>query len=83
MNTPEWLTKREGSLRQGVNGSTWMVTLSGHPYYRLFATPAGGQITCAITQANNGKRLDGGKKYPSEDAAIQGGLEELRDTLGW
>ena len=45
--------------------------------------PAKGQYTCAILQTNNGKRLDEGKVYPSNDAALAGGLDELRARLGW
>ncbi len=83
MNSPEWLTKRDGSLKPGLNAQTWLLTLGGHPLYRLFATTAQGQFTCVVTQSNNGKRLDGAKLYATNDAALIGGLEELRETLGW
>lgn len=83
MNVPDWLARRNGSLKPGLNTQTWMVTLDGHPHYRLFATPAGGQFTCAVYQTNNGRRLDGGKKYASVEAALVGGLDELRERLGW
>ncbi|MCE9531757.1 MAG: hypothetical protein K8T89_11640 [Planctomycetes bacterium] len=83
MNPPEWLTKREGSLHTGLNPQTWLVTFNGHQLYRLFATTAKGQFTCAVTQTNNGKRLDAGKNYPSIEGALTGGLEELRERLGW
>ena len=81
--TPDWLRSREGEVRPGLNLATWLLTLNGHPLYRLFATTAKGQFTCAITQTNNGQRLDGGKSYPTSDAALAGGLEELRMQLGW
>jgi hypothetical protein len=83
MNSPEWLTVRNGFIKPGIDPQTWMVTLDGHPQYRLFATPAGGVFTCAIFQSNNGKRLDGGKTYPTVEAALAGGLDELRERLGW
>jgi hypothetical protein len=83
MNAPAWLTQREGDLKPGVKADTWAVTLSGHPLYVLFVTTAKGQFTCVITLTNNGQRLDGGKTYPSLDAAFAGGLEELREKLGW
>ncbi len=83
MNTPAWLAARDGAFRPGVMAQTWIVILAGEPMYRLFATTACGQFTCAITQTNNGHRLDGGKTYPSIDAALAGGLEELREKLGW
>jgi hypothetical protein len=83
MNVPEWLARRGGALSPGLNEQTWMVTLDGHPQYRLFATPASGVLTCAIHQTNNGQRLDAGKNYPTVEAALAGGLDELRERLGW
>ena len=83
MNAPEWLTRRDGSVRPYLNDATWLVLLSGHPQYRLFGTPAEGGYTCAITQTNNGHRLDGGKKYATIGTALEGGLEELKERLGW
>jgi hypothetical protein len=83
MIAPDWLAKREGALKPGIAPQTWMVTLRGHPLYKLFATPAQGKFTCAVTLTNNGQRLDAGKTYPSLDAAVAGGLEELREKLGW
>jgi hypothetical protein len=83
MIAPEWLTRREGALKPGPNAETWIVTMNGHPAYRLSVTPANGQSTCVITQTNNGKRQDGGKLYAGMDVALAGGLEELRDKLGW
>jgi hypothetical protein len=59
------------------------VTLDGTPQYRLDALPAKGRFTCAVVQTNNGKRLDGGKDYATREAALAGGLEELRERLGW
>jgi hypothetical protein len=83
MTTPDWLELREGDLRPGPNDSTFLVMVGGAPLYRLTATPAGGQFTCAVAQTNNGKRLDAGVKYPTKDAALRGGLVELRGKLGW
>jgi hypothetical protein len=83
MTNPEWLSKRDGSLRAGLNASTVLVLLGGHPQYKIVAGPASGKYTCAVTQTNNAKRLDGGANYPTLDAAITGGLEELRMKLGW
>lgn len=83
MNAPEWLTTRSGALAKGLNDATWLVTLNGHPQYKLVATPAKGKFTCAISQTNNGKRLDGGTEYASREGALTGGLEELRAKLGW
>jgi len=74
---------RAGGLHPGLDESTWMVTLNGQPLYRLFAAPAKGRFSCSVTQTNNGKRLDGGKDYASVEAALEGGLVELRATLGW
>ncbi len=83
MNPPDWLKLRTGALQPGLNAQTLLVTLSGHPLYRLFATTAKGLFTCVVTQTNNGHRLDEGKCYPCIEAALGGGLEELREKLGW
>jgi hypothetical protein len=81
--TPEWLTLRGGELRRGVIAETWLVLLDGSPNYRLFVTPAMGKFTCVVVQTNNGKRLDKGREYPTVNEALTGGLEELREVLGW
>jgi hypothetical protein len=80
---PDWLTLRSGSLKPGIRDHILLVMVGDQPQYRLEARPAAGQYTCAVTQANNGKRLDAGAKYPTRDAALAGGLDELRAALGW
>ncbi len=81
--SPNWLTQRNGGIREGLNQQTVLVTLNGHPMYRLYVTTASGKHTCVVTQTNNGKRLDANKIYDSPGAALNGGLEELRQALGW
>jgi hypothetical protein len=83
MTTPDWLAARGGALAKGLSDRTWNVTIAGEPLYRLDILPAKGQFTCAIVQTNNSRRLDGGKIDPTPDAALAGGLEELRTFLGW
>ena len=83
MTAPDWLTTRGGEMSPGLNERTWLITLSGHPMYRLVAGPAKGKFTCTVTQTNNGKRLDAGAEYPNLPGALSGGLEELRTKLGW
>jgi hypothetical protein len=83
MTVPDWLKIRDGGLVKGLNDRTWLVGTGGAPNYRIEVLPAKGQFTCAILQTNNGKRLDEGKVYPTSDAALAGGLEELRGKLGW
>jgi hypothetical protein len=80
--TPDWLTKRGGELRQGPTGD-WLVLLNGGMAYRLVLAPANGQFTCAVMQTVSGKRLDKATTFPTADAALAGGLAELRDALGW
>ena len=80
---PDWLATRSGDLRPGVDSDIWLVLLDGSPQYKLIVAPAKGQFTCAIVQANNGRRLDKGTIYPSTEAAMHGGLAALRDILGW
>jgi hypothetical protein len=83
MTVPDWLQTRDGGIRRGLNDATWLVLLNETPHYKLVAAPASGQFTCVVTQTNNGKRLDNGIKYASSDAALRGGLQELKTRLGW
>ena len=50
---------------------------------KLIPSPADGRFACVIAQMDNGKRIDKGAKYSSNDDALRGGLEELRAFLGW
>jgi len=83
MTAPDWLTSRNGGLAKGINERTLLVTVDGEPMWRLDALPSKGQFTCAVLQTNSGRRLDAGKQYPTREAALAGGLEELRAKLGW
>jgi hypothetical protein len=84
MTTPDWLAAHNCSLRPGLKVTVRLVMLGPEPQYRLTALPAGkDQFTCAVTQTVNGRRLDKGALYPTDEAALQGGLEELRQALGW
>lgn len=83
MTPPDWLKQRNGDLRPGTTPTVRLVTLDGHPHYRLAVMTAKGKFTCAVTQMNNGRRLDGGAVYESSDKALDGGLAELGEKLGW
>ncbi len=81
---PDWLKVRDGSLTPGIRPEITFVLISGQPMYRLEVRPAAGKFTCAVTNTVNGKRLDDPKKvYPTAAEALAGGLEQLRDRLGW
>ncbi len=83
MTAPDWLTARNAGLAKGLKDGTLIVMLNCQPQWRLDAVPAKGKFTCVVLQTNNGKRLDAGKEYPTQEAAWAGGLEELRAKLGW
>jgi hypothetical protein len=83
VTTPDWLTQRSVHLQESKNGRSWLVHLGKEPQYLLMAVPVKGQFGCRITQTINGRRLDSGKTFPTVEAALQGGLEELRQALGW
>ncbi|HEV3446836.1 MAG TPA: hypothetical protein VG099_19515 [Gemmataceae bacterium] len=80
---PEWLSKRDGDVRPGTFGNAWLVLLAGEPQYRLVPVPADGKYSCQVIQTVNGKRLDKGGVFASPDEACRGGLEDLRQALGW
>jgi hypothetical protein len=83
MQTPEWLTKRDGSLKLGSDRKTWYVMLGNDAEYALEPVPAENKFACAVRQTVNGQRLSGAAVYPTLDDALKGGLEELRKYLGW
>jgi hypothetical protein len=84
MTVPDWLQSRGGSLKPGVRPETTFVMLEGHPLYKLEVRPAGGKFACAVSQTNNGKRYDDPKAmYADAPAALAGGLDQLRNALGW
>ncbi|HTU94156.1 MAG TPA: hypothetical protein VMF69_29020 [Gemmataceae bacterium] len=83
VTTPDWLTQRGVHVQASKNGLSWLIYLDKEPQYLLMAVPVKGQFGCRITQTINGRRLDGGATYPSIEAALQGGLDELRQALGW
>jgi hypothetical protein len=83
ISTPDWLSTRGARLGPAVNGNSFLVLFNGDPQYQLVVAPAKGKFTCAITQTNNGRRLDKGLVYPGADDALRGGLAELRELLGW
>lgn len=81
---PEWLTKRDGGFTPGIRADVLFVTVSKKPHYRLEARPAKGQFACSVTQTENGKLIDDASAvYPTADAAFAGGLERLKQRLGW
>jgi hypothetical protein len=80
---PDWLAKRDGTLKPGIARNMFFVVLSGAPQYKVEARPAAGAFICSVQQTNNGKRLDDGTAYPTAEAAITGGLEQLKAKLGW
>jgi hypothetical protein len=81
--TPDWLSQRGVRLLPSKDGQSWLVYLGEEPQYLLLAVPVKGQFGCRITQTINGRRLDTGATYASVEAALQGGLEDLRKVLGW
>ena len=81
--TPDWLTRRGVHLQESKGDRSWLIYLGQEPQYLLLPVPVKGQYGCRITQTINGRRLDGGATYTSVEAALQGGLEELRKALGW
>jgi hypothetical protein len=80
---PNWLAIHGGRLARGANGSKCLVFLQDEPLYRLDTHPAEGRFACEIVHANSGRHIGSSKAFPSETEALQGGLERLREILGW
>lgn len=84
MTAPDWLTRHGGSLRPGVDGRSYFVYFAEKPQYEVTPVPAAaGKHGCEVRQTVNGRRMDGTGTYASAESAIEGGLEELRKSLGW
>jgi hypothetical protein len=83
VTAPDWLTKHGGSLRPGVDGSSWLVYFAQQPQYQLTPVPVTGKHGCDIRQTINGRLLDSKGTYATADEALRSGLEDLRKALGW
>lgn len=83
LTTPSWLAQRGGELRLSKDGHAASVYFAGQLQYLLVPIPAKGRFACRVTESINGRRLDGEQTYPSAEQALQGGLEQLRQALGW
>ena len=83
LTAPEWLTRRDGTLRQCPDGQSWAVILDDHPQYFLRAIPVAGKFGSQVEETINGKRLESKTIYATENEALRGGLEDLRKVLGW
>jgi hypothetical protein len=80
---PDWLKLHTGDLTPGVNGETVFVRIGGQPQYRLDARPAGGKHVCNVIQTVNGRLIGESPKCDTAAAALNSGLETLRNNLGW
>jgi hypothetical protein len=80
---PDWLRTRNGDLKASKDGHSWSVYFAGQPQYLLEPLPAKGKFACRVTQTINGKRLDQGGIWASRQEALQGGLSDLQQALGW
>jgi hypothetical protein len=87
--TPEWLSRHGGELTPRTGFATWdsgptfAVLFDGGPQYLLAVVPVAGKFGCRITQTINGKLLGSGASHATAEQALQAGLEELRQALGW
>ena len=83
VTTPDWLKLHGGELHLGKDGRSASVYFAGQLQYVLVPLPAKGKFACRVSETINGKRLDGTGTYASAEDALRGGLEDLRQALGW
>ena len=84
ITVPDWLAMRAGTIQPGIRPETLFVLIGGQPLYKLEVRPAEGRFACAVMNTANGQRLDKADTiYASVDEAFAGGLEQLRERLGW
>ncbi len=81
---PDWLRKRDGTLKPGLRDYIAFVVISDRPEYRLEVRPADGKFACVVSYTNNGKLIEGrSEPLPNAEAAWADGLTRLKDRLGW
>jgi hypothetical protein len=80
---PGWLQQRGGKLELASDGRTWVVWFDGQANYSLEAVPVKGKFGCKISQTINGHRVPSEGTFATADAAVAGGLDDLRKALGW
>jgi hypothetical protein len=84
LTIPDWLSLRAGTIQPGIRPETVFVLIGGQPLYKLEVRPAEGRFACAVMNTANGQRLDNANAiYSSDEQAFAGGLEQLRERLGW
>jgi len=84
MTAPDWLKLHDGTLKAGIQPNCVFVMIGGVPQYQVESRPAAGKFAAAVQQSNNGHRHDDGQRiYATAEAALAGGLEQLRAVLGW
>jgi len=81
--TPDWLIRHGGDLRANPDGLSYAVYFGPELEYLLGVFPIKGQHSCRVKQTINGKPLESGTPHPTADDAVRGGLEDLRQALGW
>jgi hypothetical protein len=83
MLTLDWLQVRQAEIKPSANGQSWLLYQGGQFLYAIVALPADGQYTNKIMESNNGNQIQKGKIFSTSLEALNGGLEELREYLGW
>ena len=83
VTTPDWLARHAGELRSNPDGQSYAVYFGPEPEYVLHPFPVQGRYGCRVKQTINGKHLESGTAHATPDDAVRGGLEDLRNALGW
>ena len=83
LTIPAWLQQRGGHLELASDGKTWVMWFDGRANYSLEAVPVKGKFGCKISQTINGHRVPSEGTCATADAAVAGGLDDLRKALGW
>ena len=83
LTSPDWLTRRGGSLRPDPDGNRCFVMFDGQPRYTLTPRPVTGLFGCLIRQTNSGQPIDSASTAADHSGALANGLEDLRKSLGW
>lgn len=83
MTAPLWLSIRNAEIKPSANGQSWLLYQGGQFLWVIGMLPADGKFSNKIMDSINGKQIQKGNVFETEQESLEGGLLELKDHLGW
>ncbi len=83
MTEPKWLSIRNAEIKTSANGQSWLLYQGGQFLWVIGVIPADGKYSNKIMDSINGKQIQKGMVFGTEQEALESGLLELKAHLGW